>query len=354
VKRAVWLVSLAILTVGQTQARAHLLPRPFRLDRLNRHLAGKVIDHTHNHGPDRRIWSAALGEKRDMYVYLPPGYDPCKRYPLALYLHGFREDENDFIKDVVKPIDRAIACGQLPPVIIAVPDGSIHGVSCLAAAGTFFQNSKLGPFEDYVIQDVYGFVLQHYPIRPEPEAHLMLGVSMGGGAAYTIAMKYRHCFKLVAAIFPTLNLRWISCRGRYMDNFDPCCWGWREDFSRGHEVVGRFYGVITVRLHTVINPLYGRKNPNTLALVSANNPIELLDTLDIKPGELEMYVGYGGKDQFNIDAQVESFLYRAREKGLCVGVGYDPKGRHDAKTGLKLLPGLIDWLRPRLEPYSPH
>src|SRR5262249_28551626 len=128
---------------------------------------------------------------------------------------------------------------------------------------------------------------------------------------------------------------------------------WREDFSRGHEVVGRFYGVITVRLRTVINPLYGRHNPDTLALVSANNPIELLDRLDVKPGEVEMYVGYAGKDQFNLDAQAESFLYRAGQKGLEVGVGYEPKGKHDVKTGLKLLPGLIEWLRPRLAPYSP-
>jgi hypothetical protein len=344
---------MTTLALGGPRVHAHLLPRPFRLDRLNRKLCGKVVDHTRNHGRDNRIWSNSLGEKRDLYVYVPPGYDPANRYPLALYLHGFREDESAFLEEVVEPLDRAIACGKLPPIIIAVPDGSIHGVSCLASAGTFFINSKLGAFEDFLMKDVYPFVLGHYPIRAEPEAHLLLGVSMGGGAAFTHALKYRHCFKLVAAIFPPLNTRWVSCRGRYMDDFDPCCWGWREDFSRGHEVVGRFYGVITVRLRTVINPLYGRHNPDTLALVSANNPIELLDRLDVKPGEMEMYVGYAGKDQFNLDAQAESFLYRARQKGLKVGVGYEPKGKHDVKTGLKLLPGLIEWLRPRLAPYSP-
>jgi S-formylglutathione hydrolase FrmB len=348
------LAVVLLLAAAPTRAQAHLLPRPFRLDRVNRKLAGKVLDHTRNTGKDNRIWSAALGEKRDLYVYVPPGYDPCKRYPLAIYLHGFRQDETGFLDDVVVPIDQAIASGRLPPLIIAVPDGSIHGVDCLVVAGTFYLNSKLGAFEDYLMKDVYPFVLNHYPVRPEPEAHVLLGASMGGGAAFTKVLKYPHCFRIAAGIFPPLNLRWVSCRGRYMDNFDPCCWGWREDFSHGREVVARFYGVVTVHLSTVINPLYGRNNPDIVAIVSDNNPIELLDSRAIQPGDVELYVAYGGKDEFNLDAQVESFLYRAKQRGIPVGVGYDPKGTHSVKTALKLLPGLVDWLRPRLEPYSPH
>jgi hypothetical protein len=353
VTRAGWLAVLVFLAVGQPRVGAHVVKRPFQLELLNRKLAGKVVDYTHNHDGDHRIWSEALHQKRDMYVYLPPGFDPCKRYPLAIYLHGFREDEHDFITDIVRPIDNAIATGKLPPVIIAVPDGSIHGVSCFVIAGTFFLNSKLGAFEDYLMKDVYPFVLEHYPIRPEPEAHVMLGSSMGGGAAFTKVFKYPQCFKVAAGIFPPLNLRWVSCRGRYMDNFDPLCWGWREDFDRPREIVGRFYGVITIRVRAVVYPLYGRHNPDTMAQVSENNPIEMLDTLDVKPGEFELYAAYGGKDEFNLDAQVESFLHRAHEKGIAVGVGYDPKGRHDTKTELKLLPGLLEWLAPRLAPYAP-
>ena len=42
--------------------------------------------------------------------------------------------------------------------------------------------------------------------------------------------------------------------------------------------------------------------------MSRDNPIEMLDTHDLKEGELDMLVAYGRKDEFNIDAQVESFL----------------------------------------------
>src|SRR5205085_1807131 len=167
----------------------------------------------------------------------------------------------------------------------------------------------------------------NYSVRPEPEAHVLLGVSMGGRAAFADVIKYRDRFRVAVGVFPPLNLRWLSCRGRYMDNFDPCCWGWRTDYSRGHEVVGRFYGVFTIRLRSTVYPLYGRNNPDLLSLVIEANPIELLDLYDVKPGEVELYVAYAGKDEFNLDAQAESFLYRAREKGLCVGVGYQPNGR---------------------------
>src|SRR2546422_799743 len=64
----------------------------------NTKLYGKVIDHTANHGKDRRIYSPALGQRRDVYVYVPPGYDPDERYPVIFLLHGFGQDEQVFLK----------------------------------------------------------------------------------------------------------------------------------------------------------------------------------------------------------------------------------------------------------------
>ena len=165
-------------------------------------------------------------------------------------------------------------------------------------------------------------------------------------------MRYRDRVGVVFGIHPPLNLRWVDCRGRYFANFDPDCWGWREDI-RGREPIGRFYGVITIRLRSLVGPLFGR-GPAAVEEVSRENPIEVLDRTGLCEGELAMYVAYGGRDQFNIDAQVESFLHRARERGLEVGVSYLPEGKHDAKTALALLPDMIEWLGPRLEPFRPH
>jgi S-formylglutathione hydrolase FrmB len=344
------LLALACLTA---QAGANPVRRRFLLPRVNRKLHGRVIDHTHNHGADRRIWSEALGEKRDLYVYLPPGFDPCRQYPILLFLHGFAQDEKALLTDVAPLIDHEIACGRFPPVIVAAPDGSLKGADCIFSAGSFFLNSRAGAFEDYLVVDVWNFLVMHYPIRPEPQARALVGVSMGGGAAFHKAIKYPHLFPTAVGIFPPLNPRWVDCRGHAFANFDPCNWGWRTDFTHPNEIVGRFYGVVLIFMKQVIGPLYGRRNPDSLAKVIANNPIEMLDAYDIRPGQLNLYVAYGGKDEFNLDAQVESFLYRARERGLEIAVGYDPRGRHDRATALRLAHGVLHWLAPRLAPYAP-
>src|SRR5262249_47134819 len=164
------------------------------LDRTNAQLHGQVIDYTHNHGADRRIWSTALHQPRDLYVYLPPGFDPHLRYAAVVWLHGFSQDELSFLRYVVKPLDEAIACGKIPPVIVVAPDGSLKGRPQLSNGGSFFVNSDAGAFEDYVIQDVWQFLVTNYPIRPEREAHVLAGISMGGGAAFNLGIKYRNCF----------------------------------------------------------------------------------------------------------------------------------------------------------------
>lgn len=348
-RRLAPLVALVACLAAAPTARATFW-RPFELERLNRRLCGKVEDFTNRHDGDRRICSAALGEKRDLYVYLPPNFDCRKRYSVVFWLHGYSQDEHKFVESVVCHLDRAIARGQVPPCIIVAPDGSVTGRPCLYNPGSFFLNTKAGRFEDFLMQDVWDFVHQRYPIRPERDAHILAGVSMGGGSAFNLGIKYRDRVRTVVGLFPPLNTRWMDCHGDYFANFDPNCWGWRTDTRRGHEVVGVFYGVVPVKLKQLLDPLYNRRDPMTLEELSRENPIEMLDRLDLKDGELEMYIGYGDKDQFNIDAQAESFIYRACQKGLTLKVNKVIGGRHDLDTALKLFPYALDWLCPRVPP----
>jgi S-formylglutathione hydrolase FrmB len=356
VKPTCWLAVLLLLALLGPEATAAggLLFGPQRLERANRTLHGQLLDFTRHHGSNRRVWSASLGEWRDLYVYLPPGFDPCQRYPLVIWLHGFAQDEQSFRRDVVEHIDEAMATGKLPRAILAVPDGSVNGHDCLVTAGTFFINTDAGRFEDWVMKDVWDFMFRNFPLRPEREAHVLAGVSMGGGAAYNLAIKYRDRVKVVFGIFPPLNSRWEDCKGRYRANFDPCCWGWLNQV-RPCRVVGRFDAVVVVRVKHFIRPLYDRSRPEdeVIAMIAAENPIEMMDRCNLQPGELEMFIGYGGKDEFNIDAQVESFLWRARQRGLCICVSYDPRGTHSVATAVGLMPDLFEWLSPRLAPYSP-
>jgi hypothetical protein len=79
----------------------------------------------------------------------------------------------------------------------------------------------------------------------------------------------------------------------------------------------------------------------------------MLYTHDIQPGEFEMYAASGGRDEFNLDAQIASFEYLAAKKGIHVHVEYDPTAHHNTASGLRFFPSLTAWLAERVAPYAP-
>src|SRR5947209_7793242 len=138
-RRLPWTLGLLAVSLLFVEARGSLLGR-HRLEHINQQLCGQLVDYTHNHGTDNRIWSDALCEKRDLYVYLPPHYDPQRLYPFGIYLHGASQDEQAFLA-LVGSFDNAIASGKMAPVILAAPDGSIQGHPTLFRSASFFANS---------------------------------------------------------------------------------------------------------------------------------------------------------------------------------------------------------------------
>jgi pimeloyl-ACP methyl ester carboxylesterase len=318
--------------------------------RLNEKLNGCVLDFTDNHKADNRFDSPVLGEKRSLYVYLPPGFDPAERYPVMIWLHGILQDEKNFL--TLAPVfDAEIAAGRLPPMIIACPDGSIKGRPTFFNGGSFYINSKAGRFEDYLAGDVWDFVTTNFQVRPEREAHVIAGGSMGGFGAYNHAIKHRDRYKVVVGIMPPLNLRYEDCHGRYFRNFDPNCLGWADRY-RPYASVGSF-GIIHIPQWILMDPLFGKDPVITHRALTEENPVEMLATRDVKPGELSMFIGVGEKDQFNLDAQVDSFVFFAHKRGIEPYVVRDPKGRHNSETGLRMMPAFAAWLTPQIKDYAP-
>jgi len=334
-------------TTGRLQAAppALQLKRPLKLRLVNAHLAGQVLDYTNNHFRDNRIWSESLGRPLDMYVYLPPGYREDRVYPVFYWLHGFTQDENCLIDHIITPLDRAIRAGKMPPVVVVAPDGNIRGNAGFLNPGSFFANTKAGRFEDMLLIDVENFVHSHFSIAKGRENHAIGGVSMGGGSAFRIALKYPERFKDVVGIFPPLNIRYEGKSGRYLSDYWPGNWQFRDDFSRGLEPVGRFFGgLVTLRLRDMLDPLYDRRDPNLPTLLASENPAELVIFHNNAKYPLSMYIGSAGKDEFNIDSQINTFLESASGKGMDIKVDYIPHGRHNLRTAYRLAPSAIGWL----------
>ena len=81
--------------------------------------------------------------------------------------------------------------------------------------------------------------------------------------------------------------------------------------------VGRFYGVFTIRLRSLVGPLFGR-GPSAVEEISRENPIELLDRSGLCEGELAMYAAYGVASPF-LPAFVNSRGIAPEELGLVLG-----------------------------------
>jgi S-formylglutathione hydrolase FrmB len=335
--------ALVILASAGVPARAQVFDL-VNLDHLNSTLHGRVIDYTNNHGADRRLCSPTLGAPRDLYVYLPPGYDPGVAYPLILFLHGADVDEHDFLDPGdLKALDSMISQGEVPPVIIAAPDGTYEGKNRITSTHSLWVNGLGGRFEDHIVDEIVPFLMRIYSIRPEREAHALLGVSAGGFGAMAIALKHRDLFAAVATIGGPLNMRYDNCNGRYSEDFDPVTYRERTEYDP-NMIIARYYlGLLRRRVKKYLEPIYG-PGPDMIARIARDNPADLLVSTDLQPGELAMFVHYAGRDNYNFDAQDKSFAWLAAQRGIAVELAEDPMGRHNLPYIERAEPPAYLWL----------
>jgi poly(3-hydroxybutyrate) depolymerase len=320
--------ALCLLAFTAAPARAQVFDW-INLDHLNSKLQGRVVDLTQNHGADRRICSSILARPRDLYVYLPPCYDPAVAYPLLIILHGAHIDEHAFLDPgVLKTLDRMISQGEIPAAIIAAPDGTYEGKNRINSIHSLWVNGLGGRFEDHIADEVLPFLLRTYSIRPEREARALLGVSAGGFGAMTIGIKHRDMFGAVATVAGPLNVRYGDNQGRYGDDFNPATYRERTEYEPDMIIARFYFGLVKRRASTFFEPVYG-SGPEVSAKVVRDNPADLIATTGLRPGELAIYVSYPGRDNYNFDAQDQSFAWLAAQRGVAVDMIETPGAQHN-------------------------
>lgn len=319
---------VAVFAIG-TSARAQLWGFSTAKG-VNHKLSGRVVDYTHNSlGHDHRLFSPMLGQKRDLYVYLPPCYDPNKSYPLLVYFHVARTDEHEMIGSTwLVEMDRLIAAGQFPPTIVICPDGTVSGKNRYFGDHSFYLNGVSGRFEDHVLYEVIPFVTSRYSIRPERQAHAILGVSGGGLGGLSIAMRHREYFGAVATLAAPANLLYSNCHDDILEDFSPATYRWATRYDP-REVVGKFtFGLAIRRARRYARPVFGDDPAEVYARTAAVNPASLIEATNLQPGELAIYLHYAGRDGYNFDAQIQSFAWLAAQKGIAVETPSFPEANH--------------------------
>jgi len=342
-------IAVVIVLSLALPARAQYLSH-VNLEKVNRRLAGNVVDYTKNHGADRRIFSPILGRPRDLYVYVPPGFNPACTYPLVVYLHVANVDEHYFVgSKLVTNLDEMIVQGKVPPMVVACPDGSYGGSDLFCEPHSLFVNGNGGRFEDHLMQEVLPFLKSNFAIRPEREALGFLGTSAGGYGAMSLGIRYRDRIGAVAVLGSPLNMRYSNVDQDYFEDFDPATFRWNTRYDPD-AVIGVFYhGLRQARARRYIGPVFGEGDLVTAKIISTN-PADLILSTGLRPGELAMYVHYAGRDEWNFDAQDESFAWVAAQSGIEVTLVKEPEATHNSRYFREALPCAFLWLGQHILP----
>ena len=138
--------------------------------------------------------------ERELYVYTPPDYDPAsgRRWPVLLAIVGFT-GTGGFLFNVDalgepldRRLDRLIASGRCPPVIVVAPDcfTRVGGNQYINSAGT-------GRYEDYLVDEIVPFVDATYRTLPSGRWGVF-GKSSGGYGSIVLGMRRPDVFCALA------------------------------------------------------------------------------------------------------------------------------------------------------------
>ena len=126
---------------------------------------------------------------RDVYVYLPPGYDETRRFPVLMLLAGFGATNHSIASwspwkpNTVELLDRMISEGACEPAILVLPD-------CFNRWGgsQFLDSEGTGLYQTYLADEVFSFVDAQFRTIPDREARAVAGRSSGGFGALRLGM----------------------------------------------------------------------------------------------------------------------------------------------------------------------
>ncbi|MGW5687148.1 alpha/beta hydrolase [Nonomuraea sp. NPDC003754] len=159
------------------------------------------------------VRSEALGNSRDVFVYLPPGYDPAAGpYPLVVLHDGQHVFAGAGLAPswrVDETLDGLIGAGLLPPLVaVAVANAGDQ-------RGNEYSHEVPYPrdpngicrgelYERFLVTELLPLVRGRYAVTDDPGATAVMGSSMGGLVSYHLAFRRPDVFGLSAVLSPFL------------------------------------------------------------------------------------------------------------------------------------------------------
>jgi enterochelin esterase family protein len=137
--------------------------------------------------------SPVAGPGRRLHIYLPPGYNKGKNYPVLYLLHGGgasdfswpAEGRANFI------LDALIAQGKAKPMIVVFPNGIVEG------SNPMFNSPAEDKFGAELMSVIVPLIESQYKVSKKPEMRAIAGLSMGGMQTLNIGLTHTNDFRYI-------------------------------------------------------------------------------------------------------------------------------------------------------------
>ncbi len=169
-----------------------------------------------------------LGNTRDIYVLLPPGYDENReaRYPV-LYMHDGQnlfDAATSFIGvewDVDETLTRMVQSGQVRPlIVVGISNTPDRVFEYTPAADRSRGGGGADMYADFILNDLKPFIDSTYRTLPDRDNTGVAGSSLGGLVSLYLAWSHPDVFSKVAAMSTTYG--WAdSYIIKYIANHSP-------------------------------------------------------------------------------------------------------------------------------------
>lgn len=150
--------------------------------------------------------SQAVGTKRKMQVYTPPGYSAKGSYPVLYLLHGIGGDETEWQRFAQPEVlmDNLIADKKAVPMIIVMPNGRAQKddrAQGMGAAASFAH------FEKDLLGDVIPTIEARYGADKTRDKRALAGLSMGGGQSLNFGFAHLDTFAYIGGFSSAPNTK---------------------------------------------------------------------------------------------------------------------------------------------------
>lgn len=281
---------------------------------------------------------------RDLFVYVPPGYDPAsaQRWPAVLAIVGYTGTGGSLfnVDPLTEPLhdrlDRLIAAGACPPVIIAAPDcfTRVGGNQYINSAGT-------GRYEDYLVDEIIPFVDANYRTLPRGQWGVF-GKSSGGYGSIVLGMRRPEVFCAIADHSGDANFElcytpdFPGALDAFREAGGPAAWLERywADPNHRRERFHKPLNIVGMATHYSPNPEApaahlrvdwpfdletGEHRPAVWARWRAWDPVHMVDGHADQLRKLRaIYIDCGTRDEFALHWGARALVQKIRAHGISV------------------------------------